>query len=119
MAIEPFLGFAGFRPIEQIARSVKHIIEFNDLLSSDDAYKAFVSSPSSETLRPLFQALISLSSEYTKVPIQSLIARMDKEGEAALGDVPDRKDVAMVIKKLQGQYGAGESLHQNSSRCVG
>jgi hypothetical protein len=105
------MGFVGFRPIEQILQSIETIHELKYLLSPTQVYQSFTSSPSPETLRPLFQHLIGLSREETEMPVKALVSRIEKRENGALGDIEGQNDVATVVCKLDYNYGGGMCLH--------
>jgi mannose-6-phosphate isomerase len=107
VALAPFQGFVGFRPLKQIVATLKHMNDLDAILPQAER-EAFQREPRPETLKPLVASLLKLSTEEAKPVIGKIAARIRKEGDSALGEhVPRRTKVAEVLEKLESQYGGG------------
>ena len=83
--------------------------------SVKEHYTALQSETSPDNLRKLFGAVLGLPSSATEATVREVIKRVKTDGAKALGDAPDADVLAMVLEKLESQYGSGALVH--ASRC--
>ena len=106
-----FKGFAGFRPIDRTIASIRAVPEVARLFEREasvrDHWAALEADASPDNLRQLFGAVLALPSSATESTVRDVIGRVKADGAKALGDAPDADVLAMVLEKLESQYGSG------------
>ncbi|KZS95415.1 mannose-6-phosphate isomerase [Sistotremastrum niveocremeum HHB9708] len=85
LALSPFKGFVGFRPIDEIRQFVKYVPELHDLIDKDPG----------KSMKEVISTLLQTPEEELKGTIESLVARCKEH---------PNDEVAGVVVKLNEQY---------------
>ncbi|WRT64651.1 mannose-6-phosphate isomerase, class I [Kwoniella shivajii] len=108
-----FLGFASFRPYDQIISFLTTTPEINSLSSElQDKVKTFVSSPSGDNLRPVWEAFLKLSDDEKSV--KEFTERVEKQGVEAFKEMKGEgfsgkeKENLVEAVKSSGKYYPGD-----------
>ena len=126
IAVTPFDGLCGFRPLGEIAHFLKHVPSLRSLVGEEQASKfestikgqETTTDPSTtksnkEALRAAFTALMSSSPESIQAAAPKLIAQAESEGSAFAGSgVPatSGKELADLMVRLNSQFPADIGL---------
>lgn len=109
LALTPFEGFCGFRPLKQIVGHLEEVSELRDLVGQDKA-KAFIETVKGKeeskdeavvkknkaALKDLFEALVTKKEDVFKPKVQELVSRLKQSGS---DDELDK-----LIVRLDGQF---------------
>ncbi|OLL26664.1 Mannose-6-phosphate isomerase [Neolecta irregularis DAH-3] len=90
IAITPFAGLCGFRPIDQIKSFLSSVPEFSELVGENHEFSSSINSDSKEALRSLFTELMESSETKIKELSNQLVSRIRKYGfkeDPELGDL--------------------------------
>jgi mannose-6-phosphate isomerase len=114
IAVTPFDGFCGFRPLEQIASFLQHVPELRELVGAAeaDSFVSVVSSSSSSSsteankaaLKSLFAALMTAPEDKFKPLTRSLAASAERDPAGFAGPDHGGKVLADLIVRLNQQF---------------
>ncbi|KAK3986796.1 mannose-6-phosphate isomerase [Cladorrhinum sp. PSN332] len=126
IAITPFEGFCGFRPLNEIAHFLEHVPALRELIGEDKA-KEFIETvrknegntaeeadqQNKKVLQSVFGALMSSSEEAMTAAAGKLVEAASSEGDNFAGSgVPATSGsvLAELVTRLHGQYGPDYGL---------
>ncbi|KZT25058.1 mannose-6-phosphate isomerase [Neolentinus lepideus HHB14362 ss-1] len=95
-----FLGFVGFRPLEEIRFFLQHVSELRRAVGDEGVVSQFMSSPSKETLKRLYTQLLERGKNDVRgvaAEVDALVQRI-QEGRAQLGQE------GKLVLKAHAQY---------------
>lgn len=97
IALTPFSGFCGFRPLEEITGFLRTVPEFAAVVGKP-ATDAFLSatSDSKARLRALFSALMSAEPDSVSTALNQLVDRLEAE--------PSKGDLEKLVLELDQQF---------------
>ena len=81
-----FRGFIGFREPKLIAEDLLSVPELCGAICHDEAIEMFVREQSKDWLKVIFTKLLTASSDSVSKAISKLVARIERQGAAAVGD---------------------------------
>ncbi|KDQ54601.1 hypothetical protein JAAARDRAFT_135320 [Jaapia argillacea MUCL 33604] len=97
-----FLGFVGFRPLDEIKRFLEGVEELRRAIGDEGVVKEFVEKPSQEGLKRVYGALLTRgkeSFEEMKKDVNALVRRVGGRGDGVVNETE-----AKLLKKVNGQY---------------
>lgn len=117
IAITPFEGLCGFRPLGEIAHFLETVKPLRTLVGEDEASQLIKAAKEEggdeaskkKALQKAFGGLMSSSSDDVEREISNLVALVKSEGaDFAAGGVPSTKGDVLVelVTRLHGQYGS-------------
>ncbi|KAL1748751.1 RmlC-like cupin domain-containing protein [Schizophyllum fasciatum] len=107
---ETFEAFVGFRPAEEIVQFLRDVPELRELVATDVSSSSDLDRELKETFGKTFDADAATVERLTK----SLVQRVEKEDDAALGDIGKKEGLARVVKKVLAQYPNPTTVDQKS-----
>lgn len=116
MALTPFLGFAGFQPLDTIQSTLATVPELKAFLSPLDSFNAFQRQPTNDSLRALVKEILSMqskSSSYLETAKDAL------KTAVGLGSQPDvqggdaMQPISDLLQRLQSQ--GAEAVFRDTS----
>jgi mannose-6-phosphate isomerase len=103
IALTPFTGFCGFRPLNEISHFLSTVPELTNLLGSaaQNFQESFAKSPADgkEALKTLFTALMESDQKDIAAQAELLIDRAKNDGEFG-----DSRDLAQLLVELDLQF---------------
>ncbi|KAI0749491.1 mannose-6-phosphate isomerase [Daedaleopsis nitida] len=99
-----FMGFVGFRPLDEIKSFLESIPELADAVGDKQAVASFLKSPSKDTLRQVYRSLLKRGVEArdsVSQVIEGLKLRAKKNG-GTLGF--KTKELTSLVQKVNAQY---------------
>src|SRR6202035_1100393 len=103
IALTPFTGFCGFRPLKEISHFLSTVPELANLLGSaaQNFQESFAKSPADgkESLKALFTALMESDQKDIAAQAELLIDRAKNDGEFG-----DSRDLAQLLVDLDIQF---------------
>ncbi|EHK39391.1 hypothetical protein TRIATDRAFT_156021 [Trichoderma atroviride IMI 206040] len=117
IAITPFEGLCGFRPLGEVAHFLETVKPLRTLVGEDEAAQFIQAAkdeggdeaPKKKALQKAFGGLMSSSADEVEKEINNLVALAKSEGaDFAAGGVPSTKGDVLVelVTRLHGQYGS-------------
>ena len=106
IAITPFDGLCGFRPLKETAHFLQHVPSLRELVGEEEA-KKFEEKQDKETLQSAFTALMKSKPEDVEKAAPKLIQQAKDEGEKFAGGggpTNDGKELADLMVRLNGQF---------------
>jgi mannose-6-phosphate isomerase len=91
-----FTGFVGFQPLDKIREAVNSVPELRQAIGDDKVVDEFVSSPSKETLKKLYSALLSRPQDAVTPAVRALVDRLSRESSES--------ETARLVRKVNEQY---------------
>ncbi|KAL1705279.1 RmlC-like cupin domain-containing protein [Schizophyllum commune] len=107
---ETFEAFVGFRPAEEIVQFLRDVPELRELVATDVSSSPELDKELKDTFGRTFDADPATVQRLTK----SLVARVEQEGDAALGEIGKKEGLARVVKKVLAQYPNPSTVDQKS-----
>ena len=116
IAITPFEGLCGFRPLEEVSYFLKAVKSFRKLVGEDAAaqFEATVDDGSKseaelkQALKDAFSSLMNAKEEDVKAAVEELLAQIKKEDQHFTGGestpTPGSKAFAELLPRLNGQF---------------
>jgi len=107
---ELFEGFVGFRPINEIKTFLKEVPELRSAVSDDATVEKFLAAPEQgkETEELLKKVFADLMRKHDQKKIselaEQLLGRVQKEGDAALGALGKKQNLAPIVEKIMKTY---------------
>ncbi|TFK47139.1 mannose-6-phosphate isomerase [Heliocybe sulcata] len=112
-----FLGFVGFRPLEEIKFFLSHVPELQRAVGDQGVIRQFMDSPNKETLKRLYTQLLERGKKDTKgvaADVNALVQRI-QEGKAQLGQ--EGKLVLKANEQYPGDVGVfGTTFFMNLAK---
>ena len=103
IALTPFRGFCGFRPLKQISQFLSTVPELNNLIgdASQQFQESFTKSPDEgkQALKVLFTALMNSKEDDIAVQAELLVNRAKNNGNFG-----DNEGLARLIVELDSQF---------------
>jgi mannose-6-phosphate isomerase len=117
IAVTPFDGFCGFRPLGEIASFLQYVPQLRELVSDEKA-TAFLDtvagkedssdpqtvSANKEALKSLFEALMTSPEDKIKSLSKALVASAESNPEGFAGAQHGGPEYAELIKRLNSQF---------------
>ena len=106
IAVTPFEGLCGFRPLEEISHFLKAVPPFRELVG-EEAASALEKSPSKETLKKAFTALMSQSKSTIASAAKSLVSTAHSSGSTFAGSGGPSNtgdELAELVIRLNDQF---------------
>lgn len=118
VAITPFSGFCGFRPLYQIATYLRHVPEFARLIgptpistlialaapSSQSLPDSTVNPAEAVALKEVFAALMNAEDDVVKKELASLVARYSAGGVHVEKEETEEAGLVELVLELESQF---------------
>ena len=116
IAITPFEGLCGFRPLKEVSYFLKAVKSFRKLVGEDAAasFETTVDDSSKsdtelkQALKDAFSSLMNAKEEDIKAAVKELLAQLEKEDQDFAGGestpTPGSKAFAELLPRLNGQF---------------
>ncbi|KZV69768.1 mannose-6-phosphate isomerase [Peniophora sp. CONT] len=96
-----FLGFAGFQPLESIQRTLRSVPELQAAIGDELAVKEFLESPSQDTLKSIYYALLTRGKEAYEETKEHVSALFKGTGASPPSEV---STLVRLAKRVDEQY---------------
>ncbi|KAI0073128.1 mannose-6-phosphate isomerase [Panus rudis PR-1116 ss-1] len=103
-----FVGFVGFRPLEEIKQYVENVPELQRAIGDEGLVKAFLDNPSNPTLKNIYSHLLTRGAHHPEQVEREVRALVDKVKSSSFSDVigtgETARDISRLLVKVDQQY---------------
>ncbi|GJE92961.1 mannose-6-phosphate isomerase [Phanerochaete sordida] len=93
-----FTGFVGFKPVDDICKSIVSVPELRQAIGDEDAVAAFTKKPSRDTLKNIYGTLLSRPQDAIAPLVRALVDRISQYPGAL------EPETAQLVRTVDAQY---------------